>query len=132
MQSYPYPPIYSSSRSGSGSREREREKQAPPVLALTPTIGRAVTTAVVTSGNGSGSGNEGGAGRKGSVKGVRSGKGIVGSRSGSANGSHKRDDSTEKRIGDWIAAQPNFRDVSGRGERVNPNRQVEVREEDVW
>lgn len=131
MQSYPYPPIHSTSRSGSGSREREpreREKHAPPVLAFTPTIGRAVTTTVVASGNGSG--NEG-AIRKGSVKGIISGK-VTESRSGSANGSHKRDDSTDRRIGDWIAAQPNFRDVSGRGERVNPNRQVEVREEDVW
>ncbi|KAK0619289.1 hypothetical protein B0T14DRAFT_204921 [Immersiella caudata] len=61
------------------ARPPRQPVQAPPILpALTPTIGRAVTTTTITSGG---------------------------------NG-HKRDNSTNKRIGDWIAAQPNFRDAS--------------------
>ncbi|KAK0652932.1 hypothetical protein B0T16DRAFT_455253 [Cercophora newfieldiana] len=51
---------------------------------------------------------------------------------------HKRGDSANKRIGDWIAAQPNFRDATLRS--VNPNAKSpvvhspprEVGEETVW
>ncbi|KAK4448219.1 hypothetical protein QBC34DRAFT_115508 [Podospora aff. communis PSN243] len=56
----------------------------------------------------------------------------------SGGNGHKRDNSANKRIGDWIAAQPNFRDASMKGV-VNPNVQYAgnrrgeaVEEGDVW